>query len=297
MKEIVYLDIPLVNSLLAQTNKGLITKLVEEEADSSSNTESGGAQTTTSVSFGVNAVAKADTAQSETEIDNYSVVFSKSNKNLIERALDDYSLDVLLDSLERQLVHEAYDIGQFVFIRDQISIYNFESIINGMSLKGVASQLDDYPEYLADRARYDKMKSSEKNSKKGENLKTKLESNGWNNIYSARIMAEYMDTLFPDSTLIKIADTLSICDNEMIRMNHALLNFNNISKRQATILGIVTSKITETVPEDFSEVTKSDGLYRNAISIFGNIVLGSNSIIEQGDFIVRPIAIYFDNQK
>ena len=41
MKEIIYLDTNLVNSLLAQQNAGLVTKLVNENSESDSNAEGG----------------------------------------------------------------------------------------------------------------------------------------------------------------------------------------------------------------------------------------------------------------
>ena len=53
MKEIIYLDTNLVNSLLAQQNAGLVTKLVNENSESDSNAEGGFDQTATSVSGGV----------------------------------------------------------------------------------------------------------------------------------------------------------------------------------------------------------------------------------------------------
>ncbi|HEL0677777.1 TPA: hypothetical protein TVG21_000424 [Streptococcus equi subsp. zooepidemicus] len=295
MKEIIYLDTKLVNSLLAQTNAGLVTKLINENSESDSNTESGSKTTTTSGSTGFAMGVKGEVSYSESDADSYSVVFSKSNKNLIESALDDYSLDVLLDSLEDKIKSENYNIGEIVLVCDTIQSYNFKSLIHGVELRGIASQLEGYAEFQENRAKFDKLKESEKHLDKHKLLSTKVESSGWNNFHNAKIMAEYMDSLFPNMTLIKIADTLSICENEMIRLNPAIMNFNNIGEREAKVLGIISSKFFEKVPEDFSKATQSDGLYRNAPSMFSNIILGSNDIIDKNDFVVRPIAIYFEN--
>lgn len=295
MKEIIYLDTKLVNSLLAQTNAGLVTKLINENSESDSNTESGSKTTTTSGSTGFAMGVKGEVSHSESDADSYSVVFSKSNKNLIESALDDYSLDVLLDSLENKIKSENYNIGEIVLVCDTIQSYNFKSLIHGVELRGIASQLEGYAEFQENRAKFDKLKESEKHLDKHKLLSTKVTSSGWNNFHNAKIMAEYMDSLFPNMTLIKIADTLSICENEMIRLNPAILNFNNIGERKATVLGIISSKFAEKIPADFSKAKQTDGLYRNAPSMFSNIVLGSNNIIDEGDFAVRPIAIYFEN--
>lgn len=49
MKEIIYLDTNLVNSLLAQLNSGLITKLVNEDGESDARTEGSTEQATKKV--------------------------------------------------------------------------------------------------------------------------------------------------------------------------------------------------------------------------------------------------------
>lgn len=295
MKEIVYLDIALVNSLLAQVNSGLVTKLVNESTESDSKTENGGATETSTAAAGINAILKGDTSHSTTNIDSYSIVFSRSNRNLIESALDDYSLDVLLDSIKEQLKSEDYAVGDFVLINDVLHSYNFKTLINGIELKGIGSQLEGYEEFQNDRRKFDKLSNKEKHLEKNKQLINRVTSSGWNNFHNGKIMAEYMDSLFPDMTLIKIADTLSICENKFIRLNPAILNFNNLGGRKASVLGIVTSKFAEKVPSDFTNVQDADALYRYAPSIFSNIILGSNHIIDGGDFVVRPIAIYFEN--
>ena len=295
MKEIIYLDTSLINSLLAQVNSGLVTKLVSETSESDSNIENGGSQETTTGTAGINAIVKGDTSHSATNIDSYSIVFSRSNKNLIESALDDYSLDVLLDSIQEQLKAEDYVIGDFVLINDLLHSYNFKTLIHGIELKGIGSQLDGYDDFQKNRIKFDKLSEADKHLEKNKQLINKVTSSAWNNFHNAKIIAEYMDSLFPNMTLIKIADTLSICENELIRLNPAIMNFNNLGGRKANLLGIITSKFTEKVPSDFTNAKASDALYRNAPSIFSNIILGSNNIIDRDDFVVRPIAIYFEN--
>ncbi|MDY4001619.1 MAG: hypothetical protein SOY62_03705 [Streptococcus orisratti] len=295
MKEIIYLNTQLVNSLLAQTNSGLVTKLINENGESQSDSETGSEQASTSGTAGVNAGIKGEVTHAESETDSYSIVFSKSNRNLIETALDDYSLDVLLDSLKKDIKTESFSIGDIMLIDGTLQSYNFKTLIHAIEFKGISGQLDGYEEFLANRTKFDKLKEREKNLEKNKQLIAKVNGSPWNNFHLAKIMAENMDSLFPNMTLIKIADTLSICENELIRLNPAVLNFNNISERNAKVLGIVTSKFKETIPKDFSKAIKTDSIYRNVQNIFSNIILGSNHIIEQDDFVVRPIAIYFEN--
>lgn len=294
MKEIIYLDTKLVNSLLAQTNKGLVNKLVSENSESNSNAESGTETKSTTGSGGVSFGIKANASHTEIETGSYNAVFSKSNRNLIETALDDYSLDVLIDSLEKNIKNNDYKIGDFILIDGTLQSYNFKTLIHSVELKGIGSQLEGYDDFIENRKKFDKLSENSKHLDKNKQLSDKVKNSPWNNFYNARLMADYMDSLFPNMTLIKVTDTLSVCDNDMIRMNPAILNFNNIGKRTAKVFGIVTSQFDEQVPQEFTEVHASDVLYRNTPSILSNIILGSNNIIKKDEFILRPIAIYFE---
>ena len=80
MKEIIYLDTNLVNSLLAQQNAGVITKLVNEDGESDAKTEGSTEQTTISSDVGLSTPLKATGSYSNTNVDSYNFVFSKSNK-------------------------------------------------------------------------------------------------------------------------------------------------------------------------------------------------------------------------
>lgn len=130
MKEIIYLDTNLVNSLLAQQNAGLVTKLVNENSESDSNAEGGFDQTATSVSGGVSTLIKAGVNHSAIENENYNIVFSRSNRNLIETALDDYSLDLLLQELENDKLLKSSDFrdGDFVFTVGRFEFFDFEQL-------------------------------------------------------------------------------------------------------------------------------------------------------------------------
>ena len=157
MKEIIYLDTNLVNSLLAQQNAGLVTKLVNENSESDSNAEGGFEQSTTTVSGGFTALVKADGNHSTTENENYNIVFSRSNRNLIETALDDYSLDLLLQELENDKLLKSSDFrdGDFVFTVGRFDFFDFEQLKNVSTFDEiediektvyayVQSQIDEY---------------------------------------------------------------------------------------------------------------------------------------------------------
>ncbi|MFB5983436.1 hypothetical protein J7U12_08410 [Streptococcus thermophilus] len=149
MKEIIYLDTNLVNSLLAQQNAGLVTKLVNENSESDSNAEGGFDQTATSVSGGVSTLIRADVNHSSIENENYNIVFSRSNRNLIETALDDYSLDLLLQELEddKLLKSSNFRDGDFIFTAGKFDFFDFEQLKNVFTFDEIEDILPEYDKF------------------------------------------------------------------------------------------------------------------------------------------------------
>ncbi|GAB6713938.1 DUF6414 family protein [Streptococcus uberis] len=295
MKEIIYLDKTLVNSFLAQMNKGLITKLINEESILNSKIEAASESTTKGNEAGVATPVTAKLSDSATITDAKEVVYSSSNRDLIETALDDFSLDVLINSLsDLQLIKtDGYEIGNFISLKDNLSSYDFRRLTESSKLEKIQEILPGYTEYLDNRQKLSKIKGSNKDLPKNKQLSEIVEKDGWNNIHLLNTMSSYMNTLFPNSTLIKIADTLCICSNNLFRISEEQLSILNYTNRKASMIGIVSSKFNETMP-NFKESLEVITIFKNAPNIFSNIMLGSNEIIEAGDFIIRPIAIYFE---
>ncbi|MTR25991.1 hypothetical protein GMC29_06500 [Streptococcus salivarius] len=164
MKEIIYLDTNLVNSLLAQQNAGLITKLVNEDGESDAKTEGSTEQTTISSDVGLSALLKATGSYSNTNVDSYNFVFSKSNKNLVETALDDYSLDLLITGLEaKELIkHSDYQDGDLISVSGELTVFNFEQLANTSDLEEIEFLLPGYDEFKSLQSELRKIKGKEK---------------------------------------------------------------------------------------------------------------------------------------
>ena len=80
MKEIIYIDNKLIDSLLAQLNKGLLTKLIDESGDVDTNSENAISSASTSGNLGINIGLVSNLNRTATETINSSAVFSKTNK-------------------------------------------------------------------------------------------------------------------------------------------------------------------------------------------------------------------------
>ncbi|WP_243096307.1 DUF6414 family protein [Streptococcus dysgalactiae] len=295
MKEIIYLDTKLVNSFLAQMNEGLLTKLITEEAQAKNKTEYASTSTTKGNETGFTTPFTAKLADAETITDAKNIVLSTSNKELIESALDDYSLDVLISNLEEKQLfkNDNYSIGDIVQIKDEIAVMNFDRISKSSQIEIAKDMFTEYIDFINMKKEYNKANTKNKLLNKYVEMKKEIDESGWNNFQILKSASEYMNQLFPNNTLIKIADTLSICPNELFRVSEAQLTFLNYTPRDAKIIGIISSKFDVKEPS-FENQLDVDYIYKNAPNIFSNIMLGGNNLIEAGDFIIRPIAIYFE---
>ena len=298
MKEIIYLDTKLVNSLLAQQNSGLITKLVNEDAESDARTEGSTEQVTTSSDVGVAALLKAAGSYSKTNVDNYNFVFSKSNKNLVETALDDYSLDLLITGLEaKELIkHSDYQDGDLISVSGELTVFNFEQLANTSDLEEIEFFLPRYDEFKSLQSELRKIKSKDKHLPRTKQIQKELSRNGWNNFETMKHMSSYLTKLLPETNLIKISNTFSILPLEFLRVQSVQLSFMQLGKRKIRMLGICSSTFDEQIPSDFSHMKDSSLMLKYAPTTILNIMLGSFGMVNKDDHLVRPIAIYFEDE-
>lgn len=297
MKEIIYLDTKLVNSLLAQQNSGLITKLVNEDGESDARTEGSAEQVTSSSDVGLSALLKAAGSYSKTNVDNYNFVFSKSNKNLVETALDDYSLDLLITGLEAKnlIKHSDYQDGDLISVFGELTVFNFEQLAETSDLEEISFLLPGYDEFKSLKSEYGKIKGRDKYLPRAKEIQQALSTNGWDVFEMIKHMSVYLKKLLPETNLIKISNTFSILPLEFLRVQSVQLSFMQLGKRKIKMLGICSSTFDEQVPSDFSHMEDSNLMLKYAPTTILNIILGSFGMIDKADHLVRPIAIYFED--
>lgn len=295
MKEIIYLNTKLVNSMLAQLNTGLITKLINEQGitdtkgESTNETVSSALNYKGSMAFLSGAVTSADTFTDAT-----NAVFSKNNKDLIETAMDDYSLDILLNNLQKENIikNKNYQDGNLILSKGCMSSYNFNQLQDISNLAELKNILPNYDEFSNME---NELKKAKIGTPKYNNLKKKLEDSPWYNFKLFNDISMYVNNLFKENTLIKINEFVSICENQYIRLSTPQLYFNNFSDKNITVLAVVITKINEKVPNEFSDsLSELNDFFKNGPALISNIMLGSSNVIEENDFIVRPIAIYYE---
>lgn len=298
MKEIIYLDTKLINSLLAQLDQGLILKQIVEENTSQSNHEETSSKKGKSVSGKLDAaVASGTLSNSKEEIDKSALVYSNGNRELVETAINDYSLDLLINKISPLISDiDGCSEGDFIKEEDHFKSYDFSLLKNAMDIKSLEFLVSDEKEKF-DKATNELSKlkkgNQTKNQKRIEELQNVIENSTIYNFERLYKLSSYVESLLSDCKIFKLGKTLSICEQENIRIPRSSLSLLNNSKRKATIIGIVASDIeNETNFEKFTD--DPNQLLAHGSSTFINIVTSSFEITQNGDKFIRPIAIYFE---
>jgi hypothetical protein len=298
MKEIIFLDTKLINSLLAQLDQGLILKQIVEENTSQSNHEETSSTMGITMSGKVNAaVASASSSTSKEEIDKSALVYSNGNRELVETVINDYSLDLLINKISLLFsdINKCSD-GDFIKEEDYFKAYDFSLLKNAMDVDSLEFLL------LEEKEKFEginkeltrlKKQNPTKSKQRIKELHDLLENSTVYNFERLHKLSSYVESLLSDCTIFKLGKTLSICERENIRIPRSSLSLLNSSKRKATIIGIAASDIENDINfEKFAN--DSNQLLAHGASVFINIVTSSFEITKSGDKFVRPIAIYFE---
>lgn len=297
MKEIIYLDTKLVNSIIAQNDQGLVLKRAFDKGKTNSNSEETTQATSLNTSGGVTVGANFNVNRGESNTDKQSLVYSETNKELIEVATHDYALDILLEILKDEIVNDCADDGQFIQQNDRVTFYDFKKLYESMDTEKLKLLMPDIFQSI-EKIEKELAKLSKSNKIKFEDKITELQKELDNSLpkifKKLNTFSDYMVGLYDGAILAKINNTLSICEPENIRLKPSLLSIMNLSNRKATVLGIVVAKESGNSSIDNLQTYSANEVISNVTNSFMEIVITSFDIASKGDYYVRPIAIYFE---
>lgn len=297
LKEIIYLDTKLVNSIIAQNDQGLVLKRAFDKGKTNSNSEETTQATSLNTSGGVTVGANFNVNRGESNTDKQSLVYSETNKELIEVATHDYALDILLEILKDEIVNDCADDGQFIQQNDRVTFYDFKKLYESMDTEKLKLLMPDIFQSV-EKIEKELSKISKSNKIKFEDKITELQKQLDNSLpkifKKLNTFSDYMVGLYDGAILAKINNTLSICEPENIRLKPSLLSIMNLSNRKATILGIVVAKESGNSSIDNLQTDSANEVISNVTNSFMEIVITSFDIASKGDYYVRPIAIYFE---
>jgi len=232
------------------------------------------------------------------KLEKYNIPYLNENSIIEYHFFEEYYVkihgDILLNNLQKENIikNKNYQDGNLILSKGSISSYNFNQLQNISNLEELKNILPNYDQFSKIENELKKAKFGTPNYN---NLKKQLADSHWYNFKLFNDISTYVNNLFKENTLIKINEFVSICENQYIRLSTPQLYFNNFSDKNITVLAFIITKINEKVPNEFSDsLSELNDFFKNGPALISNIMLGSTNVIDENDFIVRPIAIYYD---
>ncbi|MDR4317904.1 Uncharacterised protein [Niallia circulans] len=317
MKEILYLDTDLMNSLIAQIDKGIINNFSHEQWEQQ--IESAGQQTSRGKSAGINASASTGTNAlpgfnvslganignngNETSVESKS--FLDSQKDILNKAFHDYSIVLLIEKLkEKELIKEIDSTveGDISLFTAPFNYYDFEMINNMIDLESLRFMMSqNYSEKdLLEAQRIIKKKNptvAEREKKEwalnviNEDLGTEAAIKGFKLI---NVVSGYFSKTLGNLSIIKTNNVLGIINKNSLRISSEALYLRPDKKRKVTILARVIGnkkKVSTKIEEKFDFSPENLDIVPEFMF---DVMLGSFNILKSGDYLVTPIAIFYE---
>lgn len=285
MKQFIYLDDVVLNSLLAQIDEGLLTSF--------GLTNTTGSQTNQNDDF----TGKLSVGISSTKGEvNYSTGTSslekEDNSEIQTMILNDYAVDLLINKLglsSTTTVNASSD-GEIVLQEANFTRVDFSELDNLFSnpaLKTMMGMDDNINLGDTTGMKQNQIIAARKNAKR-EQQKT---------IDSISPLLSLGAAAFPSAALFASEDktTLAIGKSEKNRLSNAQMQMINGSDIPLKILGIKRSTLDASAAnlfDDFSE--KNIDIFFRLPEMFQAIFFSSIRIVNDGAALVEPIAIFFD---
>ena len=246
-KDYIYLDEELLNSHLAQFEKGLLTKETNERGMESSDSTNESIDAETGINgilgIGLKLQSKVSEGGGSTE--------SEFTKNIVENVLHDYAVDLLIQHCTDNNIlfdFSAASEGSFVTYSSPFQIYDFNYLKDLTDPNIIGPILPNTPQKPSsqsckrDQIEYQKQKHASQKCTETFNL-----------IHNLSVFA---DKLLSDSILIKVQKGIIICKRSKLRLNKAQVSFENESNRKIQVFGVVSTKKEETHPQGVFPVLK-----------------------------------------
>ncbi|MEC3840246.1 DUF6414 family protein [Bacillus amyloliquefaciens] len=321
MKEILYLDTELVNSILAQLDQGIVTDysyhddtqktLSSGTRDSSGKNASlgfsvsGGTGWLPGVNIGLNGNmgGKSDAMF----LDSESLL--EGHKDILNKSFHDYSLVLLLEKLkaEELLVDNQEDLneGDLYFGEGPFKFFDFELLSNALN----PNALETFMLYEEDQS-IESIEEAEKIIKKSKGTKQdpdiiqearklvekRKELSSIITLYKTLdILSSYASKILGGHSIIKSQTNIGLVKKEYLRESPESLSFRGNNGKNVKFLARIISKKDVVYDGNLSGLPPISPDKLNEVPNFMlDILLGSFNIIESGDLLVTPIAIYFE---
>lgn len=318
LREYIYVDTDLMNSLLAQFDEGLstLTTRMNEKTSILTQAATMGGRESAQIGGGVPGLANGSgtVGRSHSETDQNS----KQDRNQYSENIvyGDYGVEILEGYLMDQFVPVENAIpGDVVCYSDHFFLYDFESLEAGTNpqtidpvmrlstdnvsdedLKGYKKQLR-FMQSKAQNASHskeqiealmDKIKDAEQ-----KNAENKTSQENFKSVYA---IVSFFSKSMPNSVIVSTAETIVFAKKSLFRLSPSQLQMLQKNPRTIHIMGIVENKSDNT---DWERQVLADAQMEphdiGAIATYlSSIALTNFGISQKKDSLrVRPISMYF----
>lgn len=319
MKELIYLDTSILHSFIAQSQGGLpqSTQVERQEqvTETSQNTTGFAARSFTEMqgdtgTLSIPGLVKSPSGRVRVRIqpgrhssESISLSELESGKEIISKQLHDNALESFEKYLSEQ--NKLFDLsesnleGKFIKITEGFKIVDFrylrkiiqtEALIDFMFMK----QTEEVA--AASVETNNSSNGKEKAVKKAalnqiQNTLNRQKGLMKSNFEFIEKSLDYLNDILPTESFLLMGNTIAPLKNEFLRekANELMFKYGGLNTNlKITMLGKVTHKIEDTSMPNIS----SDPFFEFPKIL--SSVLGSLGIIEEGNLIISPIAIYFE---
>lgn len=317
MKEIIYLDTEIINSMLAQLDEGIVNSFTLE--NSSQETQGEETQSSFGKNAGISARIKLSTGflpggsatfggnsgQNGIESEKISTTMLEGQKDILNKAFHDYSLEILITKLNEHGLLNSTDLkeGDILLSESSFRYYDFDLLknsINPEAMKKMMSfEVEQIPLSLAEARKItSKPNPNAKERDQMENAQKIIDNYErtaplimlYEQLSS---LGKYASEMLPNQSLVKADTYIGITKNKFLRESPEALVYRTDNTRRAKILFRVIGKKNKVF-----NGSNMQGFNQKDIDKIPNlmldVILGSFDIIHKGDILVTPIAIYYE---
>ncbi|AMA72895.1 hypothetical protein ACH33_08515 [Aneurinibacillus sp. XH2] len=322
MKEIIYLDTDFLHSFLAQQNNGLPTEITKENFEEITDE--------LQQQFGYNSrsqiEATLDTGRFEIPLifnspkgaikgvfqpGTYSgekviSTQTEAGKEIISTRLHDNALELFQKQLKeekRLFTIDSANVGDYIILKAQFNIIDFNyllkmiqpEILGKIMVYKEKSTIESQLKILEMNYQTNKSPEIKQQIRKSQDNIKKLEKQAnvnTTNLKEVEKALKYLAEVLPYSSFLKIKNAVSPLKEKYLRESASELAFKytvDENSLEITLLGKITSRVKKVTTEEFAQddiINGLSGLFYDILIPFG--------IIEEGDLIISPVAIYFE---
>ncbi|HDR4532626.1 MULTISPECIES: DUF6414 family protein [Bacillus cereus group] len=319
MKEIIYLDTDLTNSILAQLDNGLIMSYSAEQNTQEGLTEGqqssrgerdtlkGGLQVGGMIFGKAGLDGQVTTTTHEGTSD--SRTFLEGEKDILNKAFHDYALDVLEEKLVEkhylkhgpyfkegdlhlgESTYKYYDFDLMKKIADvkalsQIMTWTGDGIVLGLeeAFEICNKKTNKKPTELDIVKLTEAKKIVENYEKTRPLLKT---------ISQLEVFSSYTNKVFGDLSFIKMGNKVGLVKKKYLREGSEALSFRTDKSRSVKFLVRIIGVKEADYSGDPTLLLNPEDL-NNIPNLIFDVVLGPFNILNTGDVLVTPLAIYYE---